>query len=306
MIKNIAKPFVKWVGGKTQLLNQIDNLIPSNIKLSNDTVYIEPFVGGGAVLFFILQKYTNVMKAYINDINKDLMDTYRVIKENPQQLICSLKNMEKEYNLLSVNNKKDYYLTQRERFNAKNDDYILNSALFIFLNKTCFNGLYRVNSQGNFNTPHGKYEKPLICNEDNIIICHKLLEKVEILQGDFENTLLYANEHTFYYLDPPYKPISVTSAFTSYSKENFDDEDQMRLNKFCNNITERGASFILSNSDLNTEENKNTFFDDLYSNYFIYRVKANRMINSNAKRRGKIFELMISNKEQTNHLYHGK
>lgn len=303
-----AKPFVKWAGGKTQLLTEIEKLLPSRLLTSQDLTYVEPFVGGGAVLFWMLQKYENIKQAIINDINNDLINVYKVIKSEPEKLIALLSEMEKKYIACSDEDRKRYFLYQRERFNLDKSDVIKNSACFIFLNKTCFNGLYRVNKQGLFNVPHGRYKNPNICDEENIYACHDILQKVEILQGDFEQTLRYANANTFFYLDPPYKPLNDTSSFTSYTKEDFDDDDQIRLKLFCDDISKKGSFFILSNSDVNTEQYKNAFFDDLYSLYDIYRVKATRMINSKASYRGYLTELMISNSVERglNYKYYGK
>ncbi|MBQ9312601.1 MAG: DNA adenine methylase [Bacteroidales bacterium] len=308
ILKNntLARPFVKWVGGKTQLLSEIEALLPHFLYSSKNITYVESFVGGGAVLFWILQQFPNIHHAIINDINLDLINTYKTIKENPKELISILKQIEKEYIYKSEIDRKEYFLLQRELFNSKQEDIILNSALFIFLNKTCFNGLYRVNNAGKFNVPYGKYKKPTICDEENILKCHELLKKVEILQGDFSQTLNYAGKNTFYYLDPPYKPINKTSSFTAYSKENFTDKDQIRLSEFCDNISKKGGYFILSNSDVNTIDKKDSFFDDLYSMYHIHRVMASRMINSNASKRGKIYEIMINNSETKIRLDYGK
>ncbi|MBR1625854.1 MAG: DNA adenine methylase [Bacteroidales bacterium] len=290
-----AKPFVKWAGGKTQLLHEVEKLLPDWISLSKKVTYVEPFIGGGAVLFWLLQKYPNIKRAIINDINKDLIGVYKTIKQNPEELISLLYSIQQDYISKNENDRKDYFLQQRDRFNSKDNDIVFNSALFIFLNRTCFNGLYRVNSKGQFNVPHGKYANPKICDKENIFACHEILRKVEISDGDFEKTIQYAGKDTIYYLDPPYKPISLTSSFTAYSKESFDDKDQIRLSKFCDSISEKGSVFILSNSDVNSHEQKNLFFDDLYSSYQIYRVSATRMISANASNRGTLNELMVSN-----------
>lgn len=291
----LAKPFVKWVGGKTQLLSDIESLLPKKLFEKKEITYVEPFIGGGAVLFWLLQNFSNIKHAIINDINLELINTYKTIKQHPNKLISILSSFEKEYISKTPERRKEYFLQQREIFNAKKEDIVTNSALFIFLNKTCFNGLYRVNNNGMFNVPFGKYVHPSICNKENIILCHNLLKNVTILQGDFSQTLSYANENSFFYLDPPYKPLTKTSSFTAYSKENFSDKDQIRLHRFCNDISAIGSYFLLSNSDVNTETNKDDFFDDLYSMYNIHRVLALRMINSNITKRGKIQELMISN-----------
>src|SRR5574344_494781 len=190
-----GKPFVKWVGGKTQLLPFIEKKLPADFSRCRHLTYVEPFVGGGAVLFWILQKYSSIQKAVINDINPDLMMVYRIIKEQPKELIDSLQSIQSEYLPLPDEKRKEYYLSKRECFNLKGLNEIDNSALFIFLNRTCFNGLFRVNSKGLFNVPFGKYVNPKICDEQTIWADSELLQKVEILTGNFEKTLLYADKN---------------------------------------------------------------------------------------------------------------
>lgn len=292
------KPFVKWVGGKTQLINEIEQLINYQTSQHKNLTYIEPFVGGGAILFHILSKYCQINNIIINDINSNLISAYKLIREDYQQLISILAEIEKDYYTLnSIESQQKFYLAKRDEFNQENNEFSLakKTALMMFLNKTCFNGLYRVNKKGKFNVPFGKYKQPKICNPNNIISVHHHLQKVKILQGDFEQTLKYAQKPTLFYLDPPYKPIKSTSAFTSYSSENFNDEDQVRLKQFCDQIHINGHYFILSNSDVKNFNNDNTFFDDLYQQYNINRVKARRSINSKGNGRGELFELLISN-----------
>jgi len=292
----IAKPFIKWAGGKSQLLNEIDNVIPVEIKETEFT-YIEPFVGGGSVLFWILQTYPNIKKAVINDINTDLINTYKTIKENVEDLILILEKWEKEYHSLESypDKKKTYYYDKRSLFNKRKSEATEQAALFIFLNRTCFNGLYRVNRKNEFNVPMGSYKRPMICDKDNLRAVSKLLQKVTILNSDFVQTLEYAEKPTLFYFDPPYKPLSKTSSFNSYSKEGFDDEDQMRLAKFCEKLDLLGYHWILSNSDVKGKNPNDNFFDDLYSQFNIKRVLARRNINSNPKKRGELTELLITN-----------
>lgn len=292
---NKSKPFIKWVGGKTQLIDSIESALSINFVESDNVTYIEPFVGGGAVLFWILQKYPNIKKAIINDINPDLTTAYKIIKETPYELVGILKNIQNEYLPLNEEKRKEYYLNKRERFNTKTLDSVENTALFIYLNRTCFNGLYRVNSKGLFNVPFGRYANPKICDEQTIFADSKLLQKVEILTGDFEETLKYASNNSLFYFDPPYKPITKTSSFNSYSKEDFNDNEQIRLNNFCKKIDMLGHKFILSNSDVKEKNSHSYFFDDLYSQFTIKRVYASRMVNSNPEKRGKLTELLISN-----------
>lgn len=295
-IDKIVKPFIKWAGGKTQLLDEINNLIPDYIKQTQFT-YIEPFVGGGAVLFWILQKYQNIKKAIINDINADLINAYKTIKENVEELISILKIWEKEYHLLKdkPEEKKEYYYTKRTLFNSRKSDKTIQAALFIFLNRTCFNGLYRVNRKNEFNVPIGSYKTPMICDEKNLRAVNKVLQKVIILNGDFEETLKYAKGNTLFYFDPPYKPLSKTSSFNSYVKDEFDDNEQIRLAKFCKKIDLLGYQWILSNSDVKGKDSNNNFFDELYSEFKIKRVLARRNINSKPNKRGELTELLITN-----------
>jgi DNA adenine methylase len=292
------KPFLKWVGGKTQLISEINYLIESKFSQNDRFTYIEPFVGGGAVLFHILTKFVNINNAVINDINLNLINVYKCIKEHYTELINLLSKIEKEYYKIEQQEKRqEFFLIKRDEFNETNKKLSVmeKTVLFLFLNKTCFNGLYRVNKKGEFNVPFGKYKQPSICNSENLLSVNNYLQKVTILQGDFEATLNYAKKPTLFYLDPPYKPINSTSAFTSYSEDNFVDEDQIRLKNFCDQITANGDHFILSNSDVKNFENNNDFFDELYQEYNIKRVKAKRSINSKGDQRGEIFELLINN-----------
>jgi len=291
-----AKPIFKWAGGKSQLLNKINCVIPDHIKQTRFT-YIEPFVGGGAVLFWILEEYPNIEQAVINDINTDLTNSYKTIKENVEELILILKKWETEYHSLKdkLEEKKEYYYSKRALFNTRKCDKTTQAALFIFLNRTCFNGLYRVNQKNQFNVPIGSYKTPMICDEDNLKTANKRLQKVTILNGDFEETLDYANENTLFYFDPPYKPLSNTSNFNSYAKDEFDDNEQIRLAKFCKKIDLLGHQWILSNSDVKGKNPDDNFFDELYSDFNIQRVMARRNINSNPNKRGELTELLITN-----------
>ncbi len=291
-----AKPFLKWAGGKTQLIEQIKKQLPNNIE-TNKFTYIEPFVGSGAVLFWILEEYPNLEKAIINDINQDLTNSYLAVKHNVQDLIQVLKEWETEYHSISENleKKKEYYYEKRDLFNSRKSDRVTQSALFILLNRTCFNGLYRVNSKNKFNVPIGSYKTPQICNEKNLIAVSKVLQKVEILNGDFSETLKYASDNTFFYFDPPYKPLSETSSFNSYAKNEFNDKEQIRLKEFCEELDSKGYQWILSNSDVKGKDPKNNFFDDLYAPFNILRVNARRSINANPNKRGKLTELLITN-----------
>ncbi len=291
-----AKPFLKWAGGKTQLISQIKKQLPDNVYQGNFT-YIEPFVGSGAVLFWMLGEFPNLERAIINDINSDLTNCYLTIRDDVNALIEMLKKWETEYYALgeSQESKKEYYYEKRALFNTRQSNQIRQSALFIFLNRTCFNGLYRVNRKNEFNVPMGSYKKPQICNEQNLLLVSEALQKVEILNGDFSQTINYVKNNTFFYFDPPYKPLSETSSFNSYAKDEFDDNEQIRLAQFCEQLNELNYSWILSNSDVKGKDHENNFFDDLYNQFNILRVNARRNINANPNKRGQLTELLITN-----------
>lgn len=290
-----SKPFVKWAGGKTQLLSEIAHRLPRQFRQSEAITYVEPFVGGGAVFFHLKSHYKNITHAVINDINPRLITAYRAIQQSPDALISELSRLQKLYLPLSQEARTEMYMNERERFNSGNTDSVETAALFIFLNRTCFNGLYRENSRGGFNVPHGKYVRPLICDEQTIRADSLMLQGVTITCGDFSSTECYAGPDTFFYFDPPYKPLSGTSSFNTYVKEPFDDNEQQRLRDFTRTVCAKGSQFVLSNSDVRGTDPSNNFFDDLYSEYTISRVFASRMVNANPQKRGKLTELMISN-----------
>jgi len=295
MNKFRAKPFVKWVGGKTQLLDEIKKSLPVNLHQLDNLTYIEPFVGGGAVLFWILQEIPNINRAIINDINEELICTYRVIKSDVYNLICRLESLQTQYLSLTSEERKGFFLEKRRLFNLRNKSDIETASLFVFLNRTCFNGLYRVNSKGEFNVPHGKYVNPKICDKDNLLAVSELLQRVEIMSGDFAETEKFAGVNSIYYLDPPYKPLSETSSFTSYSKDGFNDSEQVRLRDFCSRIAQKNAMFIASNSDPIENQTGESFFEQIYYQFKIKRVSATRQINANPNNRGFVSEIMISN-----------
>lgn len=291
-----AKPFLKWAGGKTQLISEIEKNLPSKLVQGNFT-YIEPFVGSGAVLFWMLSNFPNLKKAVINDINQDLINTYKTIASNPNELISILEILQNEYHDLDGNDekKKQYYYDKRALYNTRKEEKTSQSALFIFLNRTCFNGLYRVNRKNEFNVPMGSYKKPTICDTENLLAVSEALQKVKILCGDFEQTLPYAEENTLFYFDPPYKPLSETSSFNSYAKDDFNDEEQIRLRDFCNKLDTLNHTWILSNSDVKGKNAEDNFFDELYAEFSIQRVNAKRSINANPEKRGLLTELLITN-----------
>ena len=290
----LAHPFVKWAGGKTQLLPEIRKHYPHRIKK-----YCEPFVGGGAVLFDVLQK-CHPEEVLINDVNEELINTYLQIKNNCEFLTQQLLEIQKKYKNQTLEENKIFFYEKRLRYNKlkvnENDDKNLEkAALFIFLNKTCFNGLYRVNKKGEFNVPFNNAKNPLICDEENLRECSELLQNVQMKVGDYSNCKNFIDLETFVYLDPPYRPLTQTSAFTSYSENQFSDKDQVELGNFITDISAKGAKILASNSDPKNTNKEDNFFDDLYSNFEIERISASRMINSNAKKRGAISELLISN-----------
>lgn len=305
-----AKPFIKWVGGKSQLIEQLDALLPADFDNWNNVTYIEPFVGGGAMLFYMLQRYPNIQHAIINDINPDLATCYRTVRDNPNQLIESLRDIESAYFALqSEEGRKEFFMAVRDRYNEKNLDPIENTTKFFFLNRTCFNGLYRVNKKGLFNVPFGKYSNPTICDPETILKDSGLLQRVEILNGDFEGTFEYAHGNTLFYFDPPYRPLSDTSSFNDYSKEAFNDAAQIRLKEYCDRVNEAGFRFMLSNSDCKGKNEEDNFFDVLYAAYQIERVWASRSINSNPNKRGKLTEILVRNYVDTKnnaigHIFH--
>ena len=263
-----AKPFIKWVGGKGQLIEQLEALLPVDFDEWENVTYIEPFVGGGAMLFYMLQRHSNISSAVINDINEDLTTCYKVVKDSPSELVDSLAAIQKEYySLKNDDMRKQFFLTVREEFNTKALDPIRNTTLFFFLNRTCFNGLYRVNKSGLFNVPFGRYETPTICDPVTIYADSKLLQNVEILTGDYQQTFEKANGKTLFYFDPPYRPLSNTSSFNDYAKEAFNDSEQERLKYFCDKVEKEGYSFMLSNSDCFSTQAKDRYFDDLYMKF---------------------------------------
>lgn len=249
------------------------------------------------MLFWVLESFLNAERIIINDINTDLINCYKIIKNDVENLIFILNKWQNEYYALSQQEeeKKKYYYQKRKQFNQRNTTPLEQSALFILLNRTCFNGLYRVNRKNEFNVPQGSYKKPQICNAENLRKVSKVLQRVEILNGDFSATYDKADEKTFFYLDPPYKPLSESSNFNAYAKYDLNDAEQIRLKEFCDKLESSGYKWILSNSDVKGKDSNNDFFDDLYSDFQINRVFARRSINSKGNKRGQLTELLITN-----------
>jgi DNA adenine methylase len=288
-----AKPFLKWAGGKTQLLHVLEKRLPPAIRQSKTIdVYVEPFVGGGA-LFFYLKNHYKVHKAYLLDTNFDLIIAYKTVQMQPFALIEQLQKLETAYLSLPEPEREAFYYEIRAQYNAirkAEGNWIERAAYMIFLNKTCYNGLYRLNSNGEFNVPHGKYKNPTICDAENILAASRTLQNTEIICADFEASRQYIAEGTFIYLDPPYRPVSKTANFTNYTAQGFSDEDQVRLAKFVREISNQGAYVLLSNSDTS-----DGFFETLYEGFIIERIQAKRSINSNVHRRKAVSELLIRN-----------
>ena len=298
-----VRPFVKWAGGKNKLIPQMEQYYPKELKEKKIDVYIEPFIGGGAILMDILKKY-NIKKAYAFDINKNLINCYNIIKDKVESLVLELKKLEEEYLKLDDENRKEYYYDIRKKYNSINieneNEALEKTTYFIFLNKTCFNGLYRENRKGQFNVPIGKYKNPTICDEENLIELSKLIKNVTFINGDYRESYKYIEENTFIYFDPPYRPINKTSSFTSYSKEDFNDENQKKLGEYFRKINDNNSNvkLMLSNSNPKNNNEKDDFFEQIYNGFKINEIKANRMINSNKEKRGKISELLIINYEE--------
>lgn len=283
-----AKPFLKWAGGKGQLLSQLEQHLPDDLK-EKEFTYFEPFVGGGAMLFYMLQRFPNIKRAVINDINSYLITAYRVIRDSSIELIERLAELEKcYYDLNEDEAKKSFFLEARTIFNENNLDEIDRTKYLIFLNRTCFNGLYRVNAKGKFNVPFGRYLHPTICNKDVLKADSQLLNQVEvvILNGDYEQTSKYLSDGlNFFYFDPPYRPLDSTSSFNSYAKEEFNDVEQIRLRDFCAKLNQKPKiKWMLSNSDGSARNPEDTFFEELYCDFNINRVQASRAINANPKK----------------------
>ena len=264
-----VKPFLKWAGGKGQLINQIKEFLPPEfVKTKRIEKYFEPFVGGGAVFFWLSQHY-QIKKAYLYDINPEVVIAYQTIRDSVSPLLRALKSLESEYLNLHRLERENFYYTRREEYNALlskkgANGFIRRTALMIFLNKTCFNGLFRVNSRGLFNVPSGRYENPTICDAENLLAVHAALECTEIECRDFAHCLKKADNQSLVYFDPPYRPISKTAGFTGYIKNGFTDEEQIRLKGVCDELTKIGAKIILSNSDPKNIDPHDHFFDDLF------------------------------------------
>lgn len=291
------KPILKWAGGKSQLLGEITSRFPSYVQ-SQSFCLIEPFVGGGAVSIWALENLPCLKKLVINDYNADLIDVYQSIQKNPQKLIEELSQLQSAYDALkTLEEKKPFYYAKRDLFNQRTEPKVKQASLFIFLNKSGFNGLYRVNKSNQFNVPIGNYKQPIFLDRENIFALSEKLQDVKILVGDFSQTLNFIPKDMpcLFYIDPPYRPVSKTSNFTAYSDKSFDDYEQRRLAKFCQQIHALGHQFILSNSDPKNCDANDNYFDDLYCDFYIERIQAGRAISAKSSGRRRVSELLISN-----------
>ena len=320
-MEDTARPVLKWAGGKRQLLGIIDERLPPEVKNGNITKYVEPMVGGGAVFFHMKEKYgTTITDYFISDYNWDLFILYRVIQARVKELISELEILANEYLPLPPTQKGDkegerisMYMRIRDEYNEDEwekerylsngvgfrkkltDRWIRRAAMTIFLNRTCFNGLYRVNSSGKFNVPHGRYDNPDIVDKQNLQAVSNALQGVNISVGSYVDNLAMVDDKTFVYFDPPYRPLPDTPSFTDYHKAAFGDNEQIELAELFSELDETGAKLMLSNSDpKNTDEN-DEFFDDIFSEFTIHRVNARRAINSDGKGRGDITEILVTN-----------
>ncbi len=276
---SVARPFLKWVGGKAKLIPQLAAHYPDSYGK-----FYEPFVGGGAMFFSL-----NPKDAHINDMNAVLINGYISIRDNTDKLVDELSALQEFYwKLPTLDLKKEFYLEKRAVFNDLKSDEFEKSVLLIFLNKTCFNGMYRENSKGGFNVPFGKHERPTICDEVNLRNVAKSLEQVSITQGSYEDAVKDAKKGDFVYFDPPYHPINTSSSFTAYQAGGFSAEDQEKLRDTFRALSQKGCKVMLSNSDT-------PLINELYKEFKIHKIYAARSINSVGSGRGKIAEVLVTN-----------
>lgn len=298
-----AKPFLKWAGGKGQLLDKFLDFYPEELKNGVIAKFYEPFIGGGAVFFDVVQRF-NIQSAFLYDINQELILTYRVIQQDVFKLIEILHSYKKNYEACDEAAKSNFYYDLRKQFNLNSsktdflkysEDWILRAAQIIFMNKTCFNGLFRFNQKGEFNVPEGRYTNPKILDEQNLVKVSRILEIAEIKNAGFETVEHDVAENAFVYFDPPYRPISKTAGFTAYSRHKFEDEQQLQLAGLFKRFDQKGIKQMLSNSDPKNIDPEDNFFDEIYNGYNIARIPARRMINSNASKRNAINEIIVTN-----------
>lgn len=298
-----ARPFLKWAGGKSQLLDEFAKRIPKELKDGEISTFVEPFIGGGAA-FFYFNRIFSFEECHIFDINEELILAYYVVKRDVDDLIEYLSSLTKEFLSKDEEGRKEYFYSIREEFNRTKPKinfknygkaWIPRAGQLIFLNRICFNGLFRVNSHGEFNVPFGRYKNPKIVNPDLLRADAEILQNTKIHLGDFTKSSRYIKHNSFVYFDPPYRPLSNTASFTQYSKGGFDDAGQRRLAEFFAKCDAKQAKLMLSNSDPKNTNSNDDFFDILYAKFNIERVPARRMINSDARKRGEINEIIVTN-----------
>jgi DNA adenine methylase len=299
----LARPFLKWAGGKSQLLEQFQPHFPPALKNGGIARYVEPFIGGGAVFFHVAQR-CDVREFIISDVNPEVVLCYRTVREAVEPLIATLNAFQREYDALDAVARERMFYDVRARLNQSRaplefervgDAWIERAAHLLFLNRTCFNGLFRLNAKGEFNVPFGKYANPRVCDAENLRAASEVLQKAEIRCVDFERCADAAGPDAFFYLDPPYRPLNQTSSFTSYASGDFGDEEQVRLAAFCRRLDAAGAKFMVSNSDPKNENPQDDFFEKLYEGFALARVSAARAINAQGGGRGVVSEIVVKN-----------
>jgi len=297
------RPFLKWAGGKTQLLPALVRMVPRKVREGKVPVYVEPFVGGGAVYFHFNSRF-RFRECHIFDVNEEIFLAYTVVRDRVDELIEVLQELAGEYLSRDIAGRREYYREVRDAFNNRrikiargqfHPSWVERAARLIFLNRTCYNGLFRVNSRGEFNVPYGRYRNPLIVNEPLLRQDSLLLRNTSVHLGDFSRSFPFMSEETFAYFDPPYRPISRTARFTAYSQDGFSDAEQERLARFFAACDAKGALLMLSNSDPRNTDPCDDFFDRLYGDFSITRVPARRAINSDGAGRGSISEVVVTN-----------
>lgn len=289
------RPFIKWVGGKTQLISDIDAHLPYGFESNENVCYYEPFIGGGAVMFHMLETYDNITRVIANDINPRLINCYKTVRNNVNELIEILEKLQEEYYNTPSEYRAMKFLDIREKYNRSNELDVTAAARFIYLNKTCYNGLYRENKKGEFNVPFGYYDRPIICDKELLLADSEALQKVEFTCMDFFNLIDFnqidSNDgvYRFVYMDPPYVPISESAKFTQYTKESFDSNKQKEVDTIAQICKLYNIDVMISNSYAAGRGD-----DDVYKNYERFTVYANRNINSKSDSRGKIPEIILT------------
>jgi len=300
-----AQPFLKWAGGKRQLLEQLGSHFPPELESGALLRYVEPFVGSGAVFFKVFQSYS-VKDCLIADVNPELILVYQTIRQEVERLIDQLAEIEISYLGLNHAQRRDFYYQIREKYNDQrisidyrefHSTWVKRSAYMLFLNRTGYNGLFRLNSKGEFNVPCGRYKNPRILDAENLRNVSRLLNQVSIQYGDFEEVAEFVDDKTLVYFDPPYRPLSPTAHFTAYSKDLFDDRQQLRLAEFYRRLDAKGGKLMLSNSDPHNVDVEDDFFERAYDGFRLERLQAKRNINRDPEKRGPISELLILNYE---------